>query len=350
MNPVQAFETVHPAESDIFDSHEFTGFVSHLRHNLRTSLGRLPKPFNCFATSYLDQRYSRSSHRALLGEQLPFLLSDLLGVPPPEAVPVAVGWLHIYLSVLALDDLIDRPSKEQESLLFLAPILQQRGTTLLTQLSASPATTAACIERAFLETASAGYKELRDHRGKITPFSPHQLRSVGKKMALSSVLLSSLLSKAEHIHKGELTTLERSLRRLQTAIQILDDLTDVKEDMQKRQLSLPLTRALTRMGKTVASIPNRLSFKTLVETGALEDTLRLASREFAAVQRLLGPISRNRPSSAVLHINWLAIKTEQLAKEAHCLAGLIAQPKKAGLHQSALKQLERNLLVVAQTS
>ena len=263
----------------------FEADVAQGRTAYREAIARLPEGFREIAERHFENRVRRAAPRPLLGEYAPWLAADILGITDRPAVQrVVTGWLHLYFFTMLLDDLIDRPVDSEAPVeMITSALLLQRGLSQLLGNTELDMSTPASIDSAFAETAEAALHELTAHRQRITSFTAPEIQNVGQKIALLRVCVDSIAGLAQ----GEASRnrwLAAIFEALANGIQLLDDLTDLKEDYAAGSMTLPLTLAAERdphgfLGArdTACELTDQ-HLLILIRCGSLEDTLLAAVR------------------------------------------------------------------------
>jgi hypothetical protein len=263
----------------------FEADVAEGRTTYRQAIARLPQGFREIAVRHFEDRVRRAAPRPLLGEYAPWLAADILGITDRPAVQrVVTGWLHLYFFTMLLDDLIDRPPDSAAPReMITSALLLQRGLSQLLGNSELNASTPASVDSAFAETAEAALHELTAHRQRITSFTAPEIQNVGQKIALLRVCVDSIAGLAP----GKVSRkrwLAGIFEGLANGIQLLDDLTDLKEDYAAGSMTLPLTLAAERdphgflvVSDTVRDLTDQ-HLLILIRCGSLEDTLLAAGR------------------------------------------------------------------------
>lgn len=206
------------------------------------SLGGVPDVLRQTIEDHLANRIRRANGRPLLGEYVPELLGELIGIEDRSvATRFAQPVMNVYVATLMTDDLLDRNDSVDPSLVSAsASLLVQRGLTgLFRFLPAQP--TADLVDRYFERAAAAAVEEVTARRGRIQPYSEVDVSQLAEKGALLK-LVAQLMLLAHEKTFGDAT--EQVLNNLLVGVQLLDDITDWREDWQARHFTHLLTLAL----------------------------------------------------------------------------------------------------------
>jgi len=266
---------------------QFENRVEKSRELFLDSLKELPEGLQTVARTRTLERIERASHKMLLGEYAPWLVADLLGVTDEQSVKeVSASWLNLYFFVMMLDDVIDRRNDGEYGAaeLITASLLLQRGISELSSLLSESTEFKESFDSAFMSTANAAIHELDNHRSKITSYSTKDISNLGRKMSLLRICVATIAQLKDDNNGYELNLVQDAFQDLATGIQLLDDLTDWKEDLEAENMTVPLTLANLRAPGAkyleCEDITNQLKFSEqertlllMVYTGAIEDTL-----------------------------------------------------------------------------
>lgn len=261
-----------------------TPFATEVRESRREfvdSLGGLPRGIRIVSRDRISKRIQRASGRPLLGEYVPWLVADMLGVSDKMTIrKISKAWLHIYYAILILDDLIDgHESIDNHSDLITSFLLQQRGLGGLSELAGGHSWVQDEIDSAFDETAAAAINELSRHRSQITPFRATEIGLVGKKIAVLRACAAVVIRHARGGNSKEAKIWRPVLDSLATVVQLLDDMTDWKEDLAGGSMTYLLThgyhgrQVLLQHKRRQDRKDDDAALLVLVETGALDRTL-----------------------------------------------------------------------------
>jgi hypothetical protein len=259
------------------------------------------------ARAHIEIRVGKARRaQPLIGEYAPWLAADMLGVRDMRAVQgIAVAWLHLYFFTLILDDAIDDKSTPDCDAAYIAScLLLQRGISDLLSLG-SGKDLRSIIDTAFVATATAAFAELREHRNKIMPYTGTEVAQLGQKIGLLPICAAAV-AHVQRAPRANLANVVETFEHLANAIQLLDDLTDWKDDERIGSQTLPLTLRALRYPRgneasrtSTARVKQTLrndTFASMLQCSAIEETLAFAidalRRANACVRRLEGANQR----------------------------------------------------------
>lgn len=340
---------------------QFDDNVRHAREAFLRDIASLPPPLHQSALHAFEGRLSRALDRPMLGEFMPWLVADLLGISEVRPVQeVASAWLHVYLFTLMLDDFIDgrTPPRRRNTEMITASLMLQRGVTRLVLRASNPGEMEQVLNDAFGTTAAAAHRELAHHRNRIKAFSMSDVTAVGQKVALLRVCLRALEDLVPTRERG---LLDYALSRLATGVQLLDDLTDWEEDLRGGNFTLPLTilkqRSPEMAGSADADRANLLA--ALLASTALEQTLRAALHALQDTLAELRAVRSEKPAAALVYLENLVasgrVALDVFARarselRIDCGVADSGTRSHARTRQEVLKDVESQLAIVAQSS
>ena len=336
--------------------------VEKNRGTYRALLSTLPAPLDTFAKDHFETRLQRVGEDALFGEWIPWIVAELLGVSPSERLEkVSTGWLQLYFSVLLLDDIIDEGQKgDLASNLITGRLLQQRGICQLLCNALNQVKLASVIQAAFDNTAKAATNEIIAHRGKVNRFDSFNLRFVGEKIAFVRICIEAVsqLADSDDLRREHLFSIFEDFA---IALQLLDDLCDWQEDADILSMTFPLTVAAERAPSVLKIFKEDKSeekwevFLTLIQTGAIQETLQTALTSLESAYSKLGEHDMGTNSRFARYVFSLILAGNRIL-------GIIKtnEPLFIGVKPSealkdeelryTMKTIRRELTVVAQSS
>lgn len=245
------------------------------RESLLRSIASLPKPLASQAKQFLDSRLVRNAARPMLGEYIPWIAADLLALPSIHPSPRLIsGWMQIYFSVLVADDVFDRGgggASPNECLLIC--LLQQRGIADVISGARNPRLMAQKLEASYNRTAIAAITDIQRRSFGSFRMTHRAIRELSHKFHIARVCIDSL------IEYQPSTTYRRWIYdlfdRMLTALQLLDDITDLTEDEESGGVTVPTTLVARNIRRNKCRLTGdaRLQFARL---RALEQTANLA--------------------------------------------------------------------------
>lgn len=342
---------------------EFEENVQRCRARFLGSLASLPAPFGEIARRNYIARMTRGSGRAVLGEYAPWLVASLIGLDDPADVePIITPWLQIYSFVIFLDAVFDEPGlPEKEALLVTSAILLERGIAALALLPTSSPQLFDRVDECFVDTARAALTELASHRAKLRGYSDEDLERLGHKVSIVKLCAYYTLAArgAEGIGNLDLKALEG----LFSGIQLLDDVTDWKEDWASTNYTYPLSLCCERLmvrGIARAADPRSLSENELVigliVTSSISESLA-RSRAFLSRALVRASASGAGDSAGALYLSTICSNISRVEPQLedmkqHLERELDIRPdkedwlRKLSRRDSAKKQIRRFTLVM----
>jgi hypothetical protein len=338
-------------------THSLSDQARITRETFFAGLGSVPMVLRETIEEGLTNRIERAGGRPLLGEYATSLLGDVIGIEDPR---VPTRWaqpvMNVYVATLMTDDLLDRKDDVDSSLVSASSsLLVQRGITgLFRLLPAEPA--ADLIDRYFERAATAAVNELRDRRGRIQSYSPIEVSQLAEKGALLK-LAAELMLIADGKTFDHAT--EALLDNLLVGVQLLDDLTDWREDWIASHSTYLLSlafeddefQALHRAGQASSDDV----FLSLLLTGAIEETLTLARMHLEQVMvgdpLRPGVAAYQLLDATIKHLRALALQVATIRSK--LMANFEARLSFSDLSNQAqrdVRLVQERLLVVAQES
>lgn len=191
-------------------------FLDHLK--------LLPTPQGQLLKYHYLERVTRSAGRPMLGEYSPFLVGEIFQAPREAIKPLSIPWFILYEHALLMDDLTDRPTKFHPNHRHLAKNLIDYFLPLFQQVF---------VKQPDLETLFNNYYQ--------TPSATKEAQNELVKFLASAICIKT---RGRVLNQVE----EAGLKNLYTGVQLLDDLTDVREDYKFGTYTYPLSMALRQFG------------------------------------------------------------------------------------------------------
>lgn len=250
----------------------FHNEVAATRSAMLSGVRDLPAPLGQLAFDAIAGRIRRGHGRPMLGEIAPWLIADLLGLRPSSAVRrIALAWLHVYFFVMMLDDAIDRGlSCVGHENLIVGSVLLQRGLVGLS-LNGQMRHVA---DAAWVETALAGIREIKAIQGRVGGMSQYAPADAGQKLALLKICSAALRSQLPRSASHGIAV-DEVIEHIAVGIQILDDVTDIDEDLRDGRVSYPLAQIgrSQRKRRRLMAGTGEDALWDLMESGCLEKCL-----------------------------------------------------------------------------
>lgn len=268
----------------------FTDDIRSSRLEFFDSLHDLPKQLRQHLAAFHAARLHRSSDRPLLGEALPWLFGDFLGVTSNSNFRiVARAWFSIYYAVILTDDLLDRKNDQVSHSILTSNLLFIRGLSDLFSVSNNPKRLKKICDRGFSQCAQTAYIECAARERGGLGSTQTSIKVIERKFAVAQICFAALLelkpigNYSFHVRKAN-----TFLRQLMLGLQLLDDLCDWSEDLASSHFTFPLLHAIHRNSswrdciRKHSNIEEDIVFILLVQTGAISETL-LKAREAIAL-------------------------------------------------------------------
>lgn len=289
------------------------GKVHRSRQTFFNDLQQLPRGLRTVIQKNYDQRLARGRGKPMLGEYAPWLLAEVLQIRSRTAIKsVLPPWMNFYAYSLFLDDVLDMENKSDAAPLLVASgLLLERGIARLYEGLAPDTKVRVQLDKYFLESAQAVFREFDRHRNKLHSYQPHEIRGLGEKVSLLKLCAASLLlaDGAEKVDEELLLP----VGLLATGMQMLDDVADWREDWQSGNYSHLLTQTLVtlRANQIItdadqSDLTEREVFASMVITGTLESYLTTGVnflRKIIASQKLKPGTRAHMILSAIIQAN-----------------------------------------------
>lgn len=203
--------------------------VATYRDRCFHSIESMPAPFPAIVIAHVEERIRRAAPQPLLGEYVPLLISDILGYNQRQRAldRAVVGWLHLYYSIMMLDDVLDRPRETADgSLVIAAAYTFQRGIELVRKLGPG---LDARVDEAIAATAAAGVSEIEWRGDPASAKADVALSIAHQKLAMLHVCVETMAA-CRRMSTARRQHLRRLVDQMSLGFQLLDDLADCHED------------------------------------------------------------------------------------------------------------------------
>lgn len=265
------------------------------RRRLYAEIDTLPKQLSVVAKNAYRLRTRRAKTSFLLGECAPTLLAQApLDMADPRVKSALNGWSLIYAYIVLVDDAIDRDGIDRDMVTVAAGTLLQRGVVRVLegvdhrhQKSISQG-----IDRFLTETAIGAALELH-RKSARTSSASYSSAGIARKLAVLKLCVRqvSVLSDCDNRRINW-----RAIERLAAGVQLLDDVTDWREDWSSKGYTHLIALATQRMLRH--SCRMQPSFATsdafllgALATGSIEGVLSKAVNELnSALQEFNPPL------------------------------------------------------------
>jgi hypothetical protein len=198
------------------------------RQRLYKEFDALPGSLGMVAKDAYSKRTLRSATNVLLGECAPALLAPRPFRHGEREQAALDGWSLIYAYIVLIDDAIDREGSDKELVTIAAGTLLQRGVLRVLDgvTERRRRWIALSIDRFLTETASGAAKELEDRRLRLP--APSFSRSAYSRKLAALKLCASQVTALADIDEAEIDWV--AIEALAAGVQLLDDVTDWRED------------------------------------------------------------------------------------------------------------------------
>ncbi len=231
--------------------------------------------------NHFEDRKQRAGEILMLGEYVPFVFGELFNISKKNIRKVAFPWFLMYEYSLLLDDLLDE-DREQWKVELIASqyLLDKSYSSFFNQLG----------KASFLLDKYNLYRE-QSFEGMLAEIDmENNIGSIllqGRKSALVKFCIASLIEL--EYNRSISSKEEQVIDNICSAIQLIDDLTDFKEDYSKNQVNLLLRTSLNWL-KNKYGIRKRLNVEQLIFAMLFSNSIS-TSLEFS--EYLLNKINKN---------------------------------------------------------
>jgi hypothetical protein len=321
---------------------------------------------------FYRDRLARATGRPLLGEALPWLFGDFLGVTHHKRFSsIARAWLGINYSIMMADDVLDRPATDVAALTLTSLLLLQRGLCDIFSTSRDRKKLKCICDDSFSRCASAAYAEEQLRKQRTRPGIKLSLRVVERKFAVAEVCFAVLSELAEpSVTSARIRHVKEFHRKLILGLQMLDDLSDWAEDLENGHFTYLLARGVRQSPfwrkriQVQDTIGLDLSFILLVQTGAITETLSVSRNALAGALCL---VSKSRSVQSTMLVDILKNASAMIDEASNSselfrrkliasfpvdrpLTGTAAEIIKKANVQREYVHLQRKLIVISQHS
>ena len=251
------------------------------RNSFYESLSELSPIKEVIYAAY-EQRRNRNKSHFMLGEYTPWLLKDLLSddFNPPSS-RIVEAWMHLHVYMLLIDDMIDEDCYENSSSVLIASnLLLVRGLGKIQHILSKSPQAQIYVDECFSINAIKIIAEIQDQKSTKSEDSYNE--TIGTKAEILKVCGACLLCEngMNSWDEKQFVTVDLFLQ----AMQLLDDLTDWKEDWRQHNLSPLLKKTLRHLDQSeyyLGIISNDLVrrhiLSTMIKYGVLESHLKEVS-------------------------------------------------------------------------
>lgn len=212
-------------------------------------IGDFPEPCRTAIKRNCKNRLDAVKGAPLLGECAPWMISDLLGgraiSKPDDILPV---WMNLYMQTMMLDEIIDTPTQKLDpQVLIASSLLGQRGLKHFFDRYPTDTWVSVQLDKCVFEMADMAIDELHQHRMTAGAYTDSDVINIGKKFSILKLCAVMLIE-----DEGDVSSVDRLLlpvSMLASGMQLLDDITDWKEDWDIKNYSPLLTATVEYIRK-----------------------------------------------------------------------------------------------------
>jgi hypothetical protein len=180
---------------------------------------------------------------------LPFMFAETFSLSPDDSFAIAFSGMFGFFSVLAYDDMFDQQILLDPDRLLLQNLLYTKALSYLHALFEQASPFWHYYRAYFGEYFRAISTERKLHCKLISAYDKAELYEIARgKSAPRKILLAAMAIRDGNDTSEKIETLSASLDACAIADQILDDITDWREDFSDRRFSYLLTRVIVSHG------------------------------------------------------------------------------------------------------
>jgi len=255
--------------------------ILSVRNGLLSSIYSKSERIAAAVDKILQKRINAINEKGIphLFEIFPWLLRDLTNLDHDQAHDISINWLALYLYVSFLDDHLDIHTKIEPDEFIAASFLAQSSLINLFKIVNNTK-----YESLFKESLilSAKY-ELKDviEKAIVHNDSFTKTNSATGKNAILLACAGALAASAEN----ESDFIIDLTRELLFAVQLLDDLTDVEEDLIQGNITIPLNDIVRDCKLTLSSSGTIISL--MIQSNSLHQVLVRIESSLSSVVALI---------------------------------------------------------------
>jgi len=236
-------------------------------------------------------------------------LSEMIGLKNEKSmVNIGNAFLFGRAFVISQDQVLDNREKPNIDYLLLSPVLLEEFIYKL-YASIKKFNLEKEIRRILFDSVMANKNEQNEHKNKITSYSKKDLQSLYLKtgiVGIPPIIICCLVNKPQH--KNRLLSIARNLL---VCIQICDDLSDVAEDYNSKNFTLPVTHGILLSGDNKINIES--VYEGLLLGGLLESLCTFIITSLNKIIRDIKKIS-NKETQMKLYVLNLKSRIEEILK------------------------------------
>ena len=226
----------------------YFGFVQSLEPPL-AQLARTPATFSRSRHAGDEQPFTCLGNLKLLDISLPFMLAEVFRISRDDLFAIASSGMFGLFAVLLHDAMFDQQVPADPDRLLLQNLLYTKALSYLHVLFEPDSPFWRYHRAYFSEYFRAISAEREKHYRRISAYDKAELYEIARgKCAPRKILLAAMAVPDSKDVSKRIETLAASFDAFGIASQILDDISDWKEDFSDRRFSYLLTRVITSRG------------------------------------------------------------------------------------------------------
>lgn len=204
------------------------------------------------------------SNTPVLGELIPWMLSDLFELEIDQVQDIATAWLKVYLYTCLIDDLLDEEAIFSPDEVLVSSLLFQEGSATLFNVVRNTKYEA-LLKDAFYLSAEGELQDLKEQH------IPHANKAIAAKKKNYVLLACSAALAARSNERGN--TIVEFSEAILLGLQYLDDIADWENDFSNGNYTKLLSQGLAHEVGSTKIKSRKVLLGDLVETGALNNLL-----------------------------------------------------------------------------
>ncbi|MCG8092943.1 MAG: hypothetical protein JAZ17_04815 [Candidatus Thiodiazotropha endolucinida] len=215
------------------------------------------------AQSLVNKRLKKNNV-PVLGELIPWMLSDLFELEPVQVQDIATAWLKVYLYTCLIDDLLDEEARFSPEEILTSSLLFQEGSAALFNV-VRDTKYETLLKKSFYLSAEGELQDLSQQQDIAANKSSTSIKK-------NYVLLSCAAALAARADKRGNAIVEFS-EAILLGLQYLDDIADWEQDFENGNYTKLLSQGIDFETELTTTPSRKRMLSSLVETGALSDLL-----------------------------------------------------------------------------
>ena len=173
----------------------------------------------------------------------PFWFADACDVKDQQAIKqIAMGTFFLYHFVTLKDDALDQQQTNAKEYVRLSNVMLEKSLEVFSQFAPKPKLIF-CFNK-LTHQWNRAERYLRKHQGEMTPYQPKDFQMMGEKSAMMKLCLpafNGMKQQRPYFCKH----IEQATNAAATGLQLMDDLSDWREDLDIQLYTYPLWMALS---------------------------------------------------------------------------------------------------------